>query len=244
MQDHQVLHFLGNFPAGTVEKRGKVLFLSEHIYHSKMFAFRRYGQRVAAAAAVGSASLWQGYQLTSFTKCEVKQEPAIKIETEKKQVEEKFYHGSEYPEKAIRKPNLPYPLWDPNWDGLEVENATSKEKREIRKKGVTKHIILVRHGQYVEDKDPEKRVLTPLGREQAELTGKRLAEMMHGVNEEFGECNIKVIRVSNMIRAIETADIILKHLPEVSRTDPDPDLNEGRYDIVYLVLTRYFHSFF
>ena len=73
------------------------------------------------------------------------------------------------------------------------------------------------------------RILTPLGREQADLTGRRLAEMIRGVNKEFGPCNVKVVRVSDMARAKETADIICAHLPDtVERTDPDPDLNEGR----------------
>ena len=73
------------------------------------------------------------------------------------------------------------------------------------------------------------RILTPLGREQADLTGRRLAEMIRGVNKEFGPCNVKVVRVSDMARAKETADIICAHLPDsVERAEPDPDLNEGR----------------
>jgi len=43
-----------------------------------------------------------------------------------------------------------------------------------------------------------------LGKEQAELTGKRLAEMLKGAEEDFGPCNIKSLRVSNMTRAKET----------------------------------------
>jgi len=93
---------------------------------------------------------------------------------------------------------------------------------------VTRHIILVRHGQYDEtDKDDSKRILTPLGREQAHLTGIRLREMLEGANEEFGPCNIKVVRVSNLARAKETAEIIASHLSGVEYAGPDPDLNEG-----------------
>ena len=47
-------------------------------------------------------------------------------------------------------------------------------------------------------------------------------------NENFGPCNIKVLHVSNMARAKETADIIAQHLPGVERAGPDPLLNEGR----------------
>lgn len=77
--------------------------------------------------------------------------------------------------------------------------------------------------------EDEKRILTPLGRKQAELTGQRLAEMLKGFDEKFGPCNIKTIRVSNMARAKETADIIAQSLPAtIHRAEPDANLNEGR----------------
>lgn len=100
----------------------------------------------------------------------------------------------------------------------------------MRKYGVTRHVILIRHGQYNEqEKLDENRKLTPLGREQADYTGKRLREMIEGVaGTGFTGCNVKVVRVSNMARAKETADIIASHLPSVERAEPDPDLNEGR----------------
>jgi serine/threonine-protein phosphatase PGAM5 len=44
----------------------------------------------------------------------------------------------------------------------------------------------------------------------------------------FSGCSVKVVRVSNMARAKETADIITSHLSGVHRAEPDPDLNEGR----------------
>ena len=83
--------------------------------------------------------------------------------------------------------------------------------------------------------EDEKRILTPLGRQQAELTGKRLGKLIRGVNEQFGPCRVKIIRVSNLARAKETADIIYENM-DVSdvksevlvRADPDPLLNEGR----------------
>ena len=83
--------------------------------------------------------------------------------------------------------------------------------------------------------EDEKRILTPIGRQQAELTGKRLGKLIRGVNEQFGPCRVKVIRVSNLARARETADIIYENM-DVSdvkgeipvRAYPDPLLNEGR----------------
>jgi broad specificity phosphatase PhoE len=63
---------------------------------------------------------------------------------------------------------------------------------------------------------------------QADQTGKRLAEMIKGAEDKFGPCKIKVLRVSGMARAKETAEIIASHLPTVEFAEPDPLLNEGR----------------
>lgn len=152
-----------------------------------------------------------------------------------------FYGGNEtvsfhglFPKRQLWHPKLEYPLWDNNWDGRKVETSGDPQDdkvnlRRIRKDGVTRHIILVRHGQYDETfKDDEKRILTKLGREQADLTGRRLAELVRGLNHKFGPCNIKTIRVSDMSRAKETAKIISDHLPGIEFANPDPLLNEGR----------------
>lgn len=84
-------------------------------------------------------------------------------------------------------------------------------------------------------KEDEKRLLTPLGRKQAELTGKRLGILIRGVNEQFGPCRLKVVRVSDLARAKETADIIYDNMDldtfdgeTVEKAGPDPLLNEGR----------------
>jgi serine/threonine-protein phosphatase PGAM5 len=78
--------------------------------------------------------------------------------------------------------------------------------------------------------EDETRILTPLGRDQAHLTGKRIAEMIQGAEETFGSpCHVKALRVSNLTRAKETAAIIASYLPStVAVIDPDPMLNEGR----------------
>jgi len=80
----------------------------------------------------------------------------------------------------------------------------------------------------MKQQEDEKRLLTDLGREQAELTGKRLAELVKGVDEKFGPCNVKIIRVSDLTRAKQTAEIIAKHLTGIPVSEPDPNLNEGR----------------
>ena len=81
--------------------------------------------------------------------------------------------------------------------------------------------------------------MTDLGREQAELTGKRLAELLHGVNETFGPCHVKVLRVSNLTRAKQTAEIIAKYLPGIPVAEPDANLNEGRsVELILFKVTR------
>lgn len=150
---------------------------------------------------------------------------------------EDYFYGL-FPKRQLwqPKPGLPYPMWDDDWDGrLPASTGDGEEdrrrSRQLRKEGVTRHIILIRHGQYDETpREDSHRVLTALGREQADHTGRRLREMLRGdpENPELGSCRIRVVRVSDMARAKETADIIASHLPGVERAEPDPDLNEGR----------------
>jgi len=165
--------------------------------------------------------------------------------------EDGLYHGL-FPRRQLWRPRVEYPLWDNDWDQRRpppIEKVESEEgedgnkqmteaqrERYIRKKGITRHIILIRHGQYQENfKEDSKRLLTPLGRKQAELTGNRLGKIIHGVNEEFGPCRVKVVRVSDLARAKETADIIYDNMGldsadgnVIERAHPDPLLNEGR----------------
>jgi hypothetical protein len=65
------------------------------------------------------------------------------------------YHGL-FPKRQLWQPKVPYPMWDRNWDGRDLASTGDKESdrdqaRFVRKHGVTRHIILVRHGQYDED---------------------------------------------------------------------------------------------
>lgn len=78
---------------------------------------------------------------------------------------------------------------------------------EFRKPKATRHLILIRHGQYeVKGATDEERILTKLGRTQAEYTGVRLREL--------GLPYTTMVK-STMARAQETANIIAKELPEV-----------------------------
>jgi serine/threonine-protein phosphatase PGAM5 len=82
--------------------------------------------------------------------------------------------------------------------------------------------VLVHEHVHTYTQEDEKRILTPLGRQQAALTGQRLAELLEG------DVPITSIRVSTMTRAKETAEIIATYLPGLELSEPDPLLSEGR----------------
>ena len=79
------------------------------------------------------------------------------IEEKAKEQEEEegpLFHNL-FPQRQLWKPTLEYPLWDEDWDGRKMKGTGDAEKdlkmkRSVRKHGVTKHIILIRHGQYDE----------------------------------------------------------------------------------------------
>ncbi|XP_054276833.1 serine/threonine-protein phosphatase Pgam5, mitochondrial-like isoform X2 [Macrosteles quadrilineatus] len=120
--------------------------------------------------------------------------------------------------------------WDFNWDrrnpeslvkpckgkedearyNAEIANATPTAKR---------HIILIRHGQYnLDGKSDVEKFLTPIGKEQAAMTGKRLKELGH---------NYTHLTVSTMTRAKETASIIQGFLPSSVKVTHCSMLEEG-----------------
>ncbi|KAM5238536.1 serine/threonine-protein phosphatase PGAM5, mitochondrial isoform 4-T4 [Ctenodactylus gundi] len=140
-------------------------------------------------------------------------------------------------------------VWDPNWDRREPLSLINLRKRNVEsgeeelvtrldhyKAKATRHIFLIRHSQYHVDGALDKdRTLTPLGREQAELTGLRLASLGLKFN--------KIVH-SSMTRAVETTDIISKHLPgecgvstdllrEGAPIEPDPPVSHWKPEAVY-----------
>ena len=100
--------------------------------------------------------------------------------------------------------------WDYNWDGRH-DNGQGGQ--------VTRTLVFVRHGQYESGDTDEEKVLTPLGREQARLTGKRLQEMYEG--------RIDKVVYSTMTRATETANIIRKELPATIEAETSSTIREG-----------------
>ncbi|KAM8865673.1 serine/threonine-protein phosphatase PGAM5, mitochondrial isoform 2-T2 [Synchiropus picturatus] len=119
--------------------------------------------------------------------------------------------------------------WDFNWDKRDPSSLINGKKKESSgedpsaeqdngKPKATRHILLIRHSQYkLSGSSDKERILTPLGREQAELTGQRLASL--GLKYD-------ILIHSSMARATETAGIISKHLPGVELVGCDL-LREG-----------------
>lgn len=121
--------------------------------------------------------------------------------------------------------------WDHNWDRrdpkslvkpmkISDENDENKynEKFEAKRAKAVRHILLIRHGQYHTDgKTDSERVLTELGKKQAEATGKRLVEL---------DLPYSLIVRSTMTRALETSRIIEKNLSNIPVED-DSLLVEG-----------------
>lgn len=119
----------------------------------------------------------------------------------------------------------PYSLLKPpkrsKSDGGDTSEEGIMEKMEKKKAKAIRHIILIRHGQYnMKGEDDPERYLTHIGEKQAELTGKRLKNS--GINFHSIVC-------SNMTRAIQTAQIIMKELCQdgLVLEKHDPALREG-----------------
>ncbi|XP_075541005.1 serine/threonine-protein phosphatase PGAM5, mitochondrial-like isoform X1 [Dermacentor variabilis] len=107
--------------------------------------------------------------------------------------------------------------WDSNWDRREPEcctkppkNTSEKEQNRYNeelqnaKPTATRYLYIIRHGQYNMKGESDKDfTLTELGRKQADLTGQRL--------KHLGVPFSRLVH-SSMTRAIETAEIIHKHL--------------------------------
>ncbi|XP_047142028.1 serine/threonine-protein phosphatase PGAM5, mitochondrial isoform X1 [Hydra vulgaris] len=109
--------------------------------------------------------------------------------------------------------------WDDDWDCRKIQikkDLLSLEPQEIThslknvdekpKPTATRHVLLVRHGQYITKDSDEERILTDIGRQQAAATGVRLKSLNISFNK---------ITVSTMTRAKETGVIISDQMPEV-----------------------------
>lgn len=109
----------------------------------------------------------------------------------------------------------PVVQWDYNWDKRDFMTEDDSQKPKA-----TRHLLLIRHGQYnLKGKLDSERYLTELGRQQASLTGQRLAEL---------NLPLTYLVCSTMTRAQQTAGLIRQNLPEdLPVKVDDPLLCEG-----------------
>ena len=100
-------------------------------------------------------------------------------------------HGGHYDSLSVHRSSFLYPY------------NTLHGRRQYVKRNVNVTIILYKWlacdlTLMIKTRCTSRRLLTPLGRKQAELTGQRLGKLIRGVNEQLGPCRVKVIRVSNL----------------------------------------------
>uniref|UniRef100_A0A0B6ZG88 Serine/threonine-protein phosphatase PGAM5, mitochondrial n=1 Tax=Arion vulgaris TaxID=1028688 RepID=A0A0B6ZG88_9EUPU len=120
--------------------------------------------------------------------------------------------------------------WDSNWDRRDPHSLVPPPKgsgdgdsdynKQLKAHTPTasRHILLIRHGQYFDNAAIDKeRFLTSLGRAQAELTGQRLKEL---------DLPYTILISSTMTRALETAELVHKYLPDIEHVTDD-SLREG-----------------
>lgn len=140
-------------------------------------------KRMAAMAAMTMVSQSMPYRITQAETSKKTNDANEVAESKLERNKDTNMFQNQCLERQMYKPKLPYPAWDYNWDGKVVDGTTDLEGHRSGKarkqKGKTRHIILVRHGQYDETfHEDEKRKLTALGRIQATKTGKRLGMLL------------------------------------------------------------------
>jgi len=109
-----------------------------------------------------------------------------------------------------------HPKWDRNWD---LREPGEDERRRGIFPTATRHLLLIRHGQYnLQGTNDKERSLTDLGKQQAAVTAARLATLSLPYSH---------ITHSNMTRAIETAEIVAEALPNTPVLPADTILREG-----------------
>lgn len=106
-------------------------------------------------------------------------------------------------DEALEKYGSGKHKWNYNWDHRGPASSEKNEvdgEKEEKKSVATRHLILIRHGQYEQHhKDSDMKKLTELGRRQARATGDRLKEL---------DENYTILYFSTMPRATETGKII------------------------------------
>jgi serine/threonine-protein phosphatase PGAM5 len=107
---------------------------------------------------------------------------------------------------TIRKGEVWGVPWDSAWDSV-LHPASKNVKRQV---------LLIRHGQYKNESgghSDSERVLTPLGEQQARLTGEylRSAVLAGAAPEIYADRAFRSVTSSNLTRAMQTAELIIEN---------------------------------
>ncbi|KRX68954.1 Serine/threonine-protein phosphatase PGAM5, mitochondrial [Trichinella britovi] len=115
-------------------------------------------------------------------------------------------------------------VWDFNWDKRSRGKEMDANLKKVNSK-IVRHIIMIRHGQYYQRReDSSERILTELGRKQAEVCGDRIRKLI----KYFEPIPLTTLFASTMIRADQTARIICERIGlPVEKISYDPLLEEG-----------------
>jgi len=120
--------------------------------------------------------------------------------------------------QVTAKDEINGPEWNYNWDHRHPQDDWTDEMKEKYKVKKTRHVYLIRHGQYMDGEKDADRVLSEKGREQARLCG-----------EYLKSSGIKTTQFvhSTMTRATETANIINSVLQVDCKVESSDLIREG-----------------
>jgi hypothetical protein len=99
-------------------------------------------------------------------------------------------HGGHYDSLSVHRSSFLYPYTN--------TRSTANVKRNVNVTIILYKWLACDLTLMIKTRCTSRRLLTPLGRKQAELTGQRLGKLIRGVSEQLGPCRVKVIRVSNL----------------------------------------------
>eukprot|EP01051_Picozoa_sp_SAG22_P025209 SAG22_NODE_7360_length_747_cov_1.729938_1_plen_157_part_10 len=150
-----------------------------------MRSFRLARPAAAGIAAAATAAAASSSSSSSSSACDPAgggggQDPLLQSAKREKTLAE-LYSESMAPGTNTFPP-LQADRWEPNWDGRAPPASAPSGLRSRLRKAPTRHLILIRHGQYDLDSETDP-PLTALGKLQATKTGEHLAKW--GIGAQF-----------------------------------------------------------
>lgn len=189
-------------------------------------------------AGMGVGMLCAGAYATRFTSSTVYCKSRKAEEEDDGNSISDFINGMDKEDITSSDPAASEVSWMKTWGVPWITDWDSPGKRGLQKRSskIKRQVILIRHGQYQNEKNREAgdsaKTLTPMGEKQAMVTGAYLWDLFKDAHStaaiEGKVAEPKFFYVSDMTRAQQTAKIILKSFPKKfrSRLTTDPILRE------------------